>query len=172
MYSTARQNSQGRQLSYNVSGPEKEALPPPPPPSAAALRRQHAINPCFNRSSNNNINSLDDDDNDDDDDDAYADDNLDFIPRQSMPHLSRTNTSPRQEEVMRLVSGHQATATTRLDNDLEEEAPVPPNLLRRLTTSHQTNNEEEAAAAAAVAALAALEEDEELRMIELEAKRG
>lgn len=132
MYSAARQNSQGQQLSYNVSAPEDDdndyELRQP-------IRRQNAMNPCFDQSSNNH--DLDEYEYSDEDNEV-----LRQVPK--TPQLSRSNTSSRQEAVMRMVSGtphphpaalaplKRSNAAPTLSDDEEEERlfvpidPAPP----------------------------------------------
>jgi hypothetical protein len=127
MYSAARQNSQGQQLSYNVSAPEDDDYELRQPPSS--IRRQNAMNPCFGQSSNNH--DLDEYEYSDEDNEV-----LRQVPK--TPQLSRSNTSSRQEAVMRMVSGtpvaaptpvKRSTAAPTLSDDEEEErlfVPIDP----------------------------------------------
>ena len=124
MYTAARQHSQGRQLSYNVASPyvnqdqdqdqEQDDQQPRTRTkskynyaSPVKLRRQNALMMSPTQLSNHSPEYdeqfvLDDDDNKDEEDEDKDDDQI--VAQMRRPCLSRSNTTPKQEMLMRSVS--------------------------------------------------------------------
>ena len=125
MYTAARQHSQGRQLSYNVASPyvnqdqdqdqddqdDQNQQPRTKSKynyaSPVKLRRQNALMMSPTQLSNHSPEYdeqfvLDDDDNKDEEDEDKDDDQI--VAQMRRPCLIRSNTTPKQERLMRSVS--------------------------------------------------------------------